>query len=132
MASTREIKYQNVSRSLGDIVKMRDLEIGKEYFIKKISKSKFGYICTTLNTEIDFRDGHSMRKLTSDELDDENNNVSFYANKPFNEFIRDNSVLRCCLIITNLREFKGSDGIVYNVPDYKAAIIKQACRETAV
>jgi hypothetical protein len=89
MTSTRAIKYQTVSSSeYNDIIKMRDLEVGKEYFIKKISKTKFGNICTTLNTEIDFKDDKgNMRKLTSSELEDADNNISFYANKPFNDFI---------------------------------------------
>ena len=45
MASTYAKKYNQVSSSKYDkIIKMRDLLIGKEYFIKKVDKSKFGHL----------------------------------------------------------------------------------------
>ena len=122
MPSTRALKYQTVSSSeYGDIIKMRELEVNKEYFIKKINKSKFASICTTLNTEIDFK----TKKLTSNELKDEDNNISFYANKPFNEFIKKNNVTQCCLRVTKLRQCK-IDGNEYLVPEFEVAIIKQS------
>ena len=60
--------YQNISGSVfPKPIKMRDLEINKEYFIKKVFKSKFGYICTTINTDIDLsKEKFKLRHLKNE------------------------------------------------------------------
>ena len=91
--------YQNISGSIFDKPhKMRDLEINKEYFIKKVFKSKYGYICTTINTDIDL----SNEKLKLKHLKDERNNITFYANKPLNDYVKNNNLVQFCLRINSL------------------------------
>ena len=121
MAGTYAKKYNQVSSSKYDnIIKMRDLVIGKEYFIKKVDKSKFGHICTTTNTDIDFEN----RKLKSSEIKDEKNNIHFYANKTLNDYINKNMIVQFLLRITELEKYN-KDGNEYLVPKFEVAILKQ-------
>ena len=121
MAGTYAKKYNQVSSSKYDkIIKMRDLVIGKEYFIKKVDKSKFGYICTTTNTDIDFEN----RKLKLSEIKDEKNNIHFYTNKPLNDYINKNNIVQFLLRITELEKYK-KDDIEYIIPKFEVAILKQ-------
>ena len=101
------------------ILKMKDLELNKEYFIKKIDKTKYGYICKTVNTEIDL-----SKKLKLSQLKDEKNNVVFYSNKSLNNYIEKNNIAQFCLRINEFVKFK-KDNIEYVVPKFDVAILKQ-------
>ena len=82
-------------------------------------KSKFGYICTTINTDIDL----SNEKLKLKHLKDERNNITFYANKPLNDYIKNNNLVQFCLRINKLVKYT-KDGVEYSVPDFDVSIVK--------
>ena len=82
-------------------------------------KSKFGYICTTINSDIDL----SKEKLKLRHLKDERNNITFYANKPLNEYIKNNNLAQFCLRINKLVKFT-KDCVEYSVPDFDVSIVK--------
>ena len=127
--TTTKLQYKAVSSKSYDIVKMSSLELNKEYFVKYIKKTKYGYICTTLNTSINFKaapangvsdDGDlKVRKLTKSELKDETNSIKFYSNKSLNEYINNENVKKFCIRITNLKKYKE-----FLVPEFEIAIIE--------
>jgi hypothetical protein len=111
------LNVEKSSSSQYKTIKIRELEVGKEYYIKKITKTKCGCICTTLNTDIKFMVGEGKtKKLTKAQLRDEKNNISFYANKPFSAYIRKNNTLQCYLKLTELKQVKIKDE-EYTVPE---------------
>ena len=121
MAGINVRKYAQVSNSkYTDIKKMRDLTVGKEYFIKKVDKSKFAHICTTANTELDFEN----KKISSSQIKDEKNNITFYANKPLSDYITKNKIIQFYLRITDVEKYK-KDGNEYLVPQFEISIVKQ-------
>ena len=121
MAGINVRKYAQVSNSkYTDIKKMRDLTVGKEYFIKKVEKSKFAHICTTANTESDFEN----KKISSSQIKDEKNNITFYANKPLSDYVTKNNIIQFYLRITDIEKYK-KDGNEYLVPQFEISIVKQ-------
>ena len=135
--TTTKLQYKAVSSKSYDIVKMSSLELNKEYFVKDFKKTKYGYICTTLNASINFKaappnelassraangvsaDDLKIRKLTKSELKDETNSIKFYSNKSLNEYINNENVKKFCIRITNLKKYKE-----FLVPEFEIAIIE--------
>ena len=88
---------------------MSTLELNNEYFVKEVKKTKYGFICITLNTSINFKDPNDdqkIRNLDEFELKDDTNSIRLYGNKSLNELIEYENVKQFCIRIINVRKLK--------------------------
>lgn len=98
MASTKVAKNIKLYSQQYNTIKSWDLELNKEYFLEKITKTKVGYTCVTLNIDIKFRDdSDNIKNLSSAELKNKENNISFYSNKSLNDMIKKHKLAQCVL-----------------------------------
>ena len=103
--------------SVVDAVKLVDLPLHKPYYVKSIKPTKYGYICNTIKTDIQFMDdADNANVLSRQQLADVRNNVAFFSNRQLSEYIANNFIETFIVRLVEVKSFTAANCNEYKVP----------------